>query len=181
MSDPIQPDEFQLFREHVADTIPIKSEYIEQFYHRPPPRPLPKSQNFNNVTKNTSITESEVITENFLDFYRPGVQLKLLQKLRQGHIEPQMELDLHGLNVVYAEETLKAFLIKCRKNTLRCIRIIHGKGAAHKDGQPSILKCKVNYWLRCYDDVLAFTSAPRWDGGTGAVYVLLRNSQKTSL
>ncbi|MHB8428784.1 MAG: Smr/MutS family protein, partial [Acidiferrobacterales bacterium] len=36
------------------------------------------------------------------------------------------------------------------------------------------LKGKVNSWLRQKDEVLAFCSAPRQDGGTGAVYVLLR-------
>jgi DNA-nicking Smr family endonuclease len=37
----------------------------------------------------------------------------------------------------------------------------------------------VNYWLRLYDQVLAFCSATRRDGGTGAVYVLLRNPNKS--
>jgi DNA-nicking Smr family endonuclease len=41
-----------------------------------------------------------------------------------------------------------------------------------------MLKRKVNYWLRLYEQVLAFCSANRRDGGTGAVYVLLRNPDK---
>ena len=41
-----------------------------------------------------------------------------------------------------------------------------------------MLKCKVNYWLRLREDVLAFCSATRGDGGTGAAYVLLRNPNK---
>jgi DNA-nicking Smr family endonuclease len=43
-----------------------------------------------------------------------------------------------------------------------------------------VLKCKVNYWLRLREDVLAFCSATRRDGGTGAVYVLLRNPDKSN-
>ena len=39
--------------------------------------------------------------------------------------------------------------------------------------QQPILKQKVNQWLRQRAEVLAFCSAPRFDGGTGAVYVLL--------
>jgi DNA-nicking Smr family endonuclease len=36
-----------------------------------------------------------------------------------------------------------------------------------------VLKQKTNQWLRQREEVLAFATAPRWDGGTGAVYVLL--------
>jgi DNA-nicking Smr family endonuclease len=38
----------------------------------------------------------------------------------------------------------------------------------------AVLKSAVNTWLRHHYDVLAFTSAKGIDGGTGAVYVLLR-------
>ncbi|HRY16587.1 MAG TPA: Smr/MutS family protein, partial [Candidatus Competibacteraceae bacterium] len=46
-----------------------------------------------------------------------------------------------------------------------------GKGSRHRG---PILKQKVNHWLRQRDEVLAFCSARAIDGGTGAVYVLLR-------
>jgi len=42
-----------------------------------------------------------------------------------------------------------------------------------------VLKRKVNYWLRLHEEVLAFCSATRRDGGTGAVYLLLRNPEKS--
>ena len=60
---------------------------------------------------------------------------------------------------------------------LRCAHIIHGKGYRSGERQP-VLKRKVNYWLRLRPDVLAFCSATPRDGGTGAVYVLLRNPDK---
>jgi DNA-nicking Smr family endonuclease len=41
-----------------------------------------------------------------------------------------------------------------------------------------VLKQKLNLWLRQREEVLAFTSAPRHDGGTGAAYILLRNPHK---
>ena len=55
--------------------------------------------------------------------------------------------------------------------------IIHGKGQGSKDQQP-ILKQKTNQWLRQRDEVLAFCSAPRWNGGTGATYVLLSRKHR---
>ncbi|MGH8521143.1 MAG: Smr/MutS family protein, partial [Gammaproteobacteria bacterium] len=37
-----------------------------------------------------------------------------------------------------------------------------------------VLKGKLNLWLQRRKDILAFSSARPADGGTGAVYVLLR-------
>ena len=37
-----------------------------------------------------------------------------------------------------------------------------------------LLKAQVDRWLRLRPDVLAFNSAPRHDGGTGALYVVLK-------
>lgn len=53
------------------------------------------------------------------------------------------------------------------------MRIVHGKGNGSRHRGP-VLKQKLNYWLRQRDEVLAFCSARPVDGGTGAVYVLLR-------
>jgi DNA-nicking Smr family endonuclease len=39
-----------------------------------------------------------------------------------------------------------------------------------------VLKGKVNHWLQQRDEVLAFCSARPVDGGTGAVYVLLKRA-----
>jgi DNA-nicking Smr family endonuclease len=53
------------------------------------------------------------------------------------------------------------------------VRIIHGKGLSSA-GKLPVLKGKVDAWLRQMDAVLAFCSARRNDGGTGALYVLLK-------
>lgn len=81
-------------------------------------------------------------------------------------------LDLHGLRVVEARLALAGFLAHAIRHRLRVVQIIHGKGYRSEDRQP-ILKQKINQWLRQRDEVLAFCSAPRFDGGTGAAYVLL--------
>jgi DNA-nicking Smr family endonuclease len=116
-------------------------------------------------------------THDFLLFSRPGVQRRVLADLQRGDIEVDLELDLHGLTVAYAQQLLDDFLTECARRRVRCARIIHGKGYRSTEGQP-VLKRKVNYWLRLYEQVLAFCSATRRDGSTGAVYVLLRNPDK---
>lgn len=174
---PLPPEEEQLFREEMADAVPMKQNRTEPFRRRLPPRPLPQPAHLLDEGADTDeLSEAEVQTGEFLEFARPGAQ-RQLQDLRRGHIEPTLDLDLHGLTVSYARETFDEFLLECRRRHVRCARIIHGKGYRSENQQP-VLKQKVNYWLRLREEVLAFCSATRRDGGTGAVYVLLRNPRK---
>jgi DNA-nicking Smr family endonuclease len=122
-------------------------------------------------------SENEIKTEDELKFYRPGIQQRLFRDLRRGRIRSELELDLHGFTANHARQTLEQFLGDCRQRKLRCARIIHGKGYGSKGQQP-VLKQKLNIWLRQHRDVLAFCSATPQDGGTGAVYVLLRSPHK---
>ena len=68
---------------------------------------------------------------------------------------------------------MRAFLAESLDARIQCVRIVHGKGLRSGPRGP-VLKASVNRWLRQWDDVLAFVTAPVRDGGTGAIYVLLR-------
>ncbi|MDX1434332.1 MAG: Smr/MutS family protein, partial [Gammaproteobacteria bacterium] len=106
-------------------------------------------------------------------FVRPGLQHKHLRKLRRGRLEIEAEADLHGMRARQADGVLHAFLDECRRRRLRCVRVIHGKGRGSHGGQ-AVLKWEVDRWLRQHDAVMAFCTAQPRDGGTGALYVLLR-------
>jgi len=172
----LQDHDYALFRAEVEDAVPLERESVEPFRERPAPfpRPQPAEPPAENLAL---LSETEVETHDFLLFVRPGLQKRVLLALQRGQIEPSLELDLHGLTADYAGTLLQTFLADCAARHLRCAKIIHGKGRGSARRQP-VLKCKVNYWLRLRADVLAFCSAPRHDGGTGAVYVLLRNPNK---
>lgn len=111
-----------------------------------------------------------------IQYLRPGVQKSVLRKLKKSAFRPVATLDLHGMTVPVAHQAVATFIMRNRRAQYCCVRIIHGKGLRTKQDQP-ILKRKVNHWLRHREDILAFTSAPSRDGGTGALYVLIR-SQK---
>lgn len=177
MKIPIHDADLALFREQVEDAQPIHHELAEPYRRRPPPFPLPREPELPEEGAEGVLAESEVVTHDFLLFARPGVQRRLIADLERGAIEVGLEVDLHGLGVALARRTLGEFLVECGHRRIRCARVIHGKGRGSSDRQP-ILKQKVNYWLRLCDQVLAFCSATRRDGGTGAVYVLLRNPNK---
>ena len=108
-----------------------------------------------------------------LSYCGPGVQDATFRKLRRGLYHVSAELDLHGMRTGEARAAIVHFLAGCLDRGVRCARIIHGKGLRSK-GEGPVLKQRLDGWLRQRDDVLAFCSARREDGGTGAAYVLLR-------
>ncbi len=167
-SDESGPEEEQ-FRAAVGDVKPLAQDRAEP--HRVRRRPLP-------LERPTGETEDEGFadvtgeTPELLDFMRPGVQHRLYDELRRGLIPPEATLDLHGMRVREAQLALARFLAQSLRQRRRCVRLIHGKGF-RSGGETPVLKQKVNQWLPQRPEVLAFCSAPRWDGGTGAAYVLL--------
>jgi DNA-nicking Smr family endonuclease len=108
-----------------------------------------------------------------LSFQRGGVRDQVLRRLRRGLIPSEDEIDLHGMNQTQARDQLADFIAHSRDAGLRCVKVVHGKGYRSGARGP-ILKTAVNLWLRRHLDVMAFTSAKVIDGGTGALYVLLR-------
>lgn len=116
---------------------------------------------------------AEIETGEELLYSRTGLQHGVLRKLRRGQIRIERELDLHGMTVAEARPALARFLAVCQNGRVRCVRIVHGKGHRSPHKRP-VLKGKLDAWLRARDEVLAYCSAPRHDGGTGAVYVLLK-------
>ena len=108
-------------------------------------------------------------------FVRRGLSSDLAAKLRRGHWSVQAELDLHGFTVDQAHDALSDFVVESRTLRLRCVRVIHGKGLTSPHKEP-VLKGKVRSWLAHWDEVLAYTEAPRHAGGSGAVVVLLKGS-----
>jgi DNA-nicking Smr family endonuclease len=174
-----QPHESEtaLFRHAIGNAAPIATDQAEPFHRRPPPVPIRQPQHLLEREDRATLSESEVETPEYLLFARPGVQKRLIADLQRGYLPIHLEVDLHGLTVVFAERVLDEFLRECAQQGVRCARIIHGKGARSAEGPP-VLKRKVNYWLRLREQVLAFASATRRDGGTGALYVLLRNPAK---
>lgn len=166
-----------LFRKLMSTVRPLKQD--KQTPYKNPRKPIAyKSKEDDETVKSSLLSdeyEPEYDTESGeeLFFARPGLQRTVLRKLRRGQFVVEAELDLHRNKVPEAREKISAFIYKARQQGQRCIRIIHGKGLSTKDKLP-VLKGKVNSWLRQKEEVLAFCSALQRDGGTGAVYVLLK-------
>jgi len=107
------------------------------------------------------------------DFVAPGVDRREIRKLKRGDHVPAERRDLHGMNAAEATAAVKHFLTTSRRKHHRCVCIVHGRGL-HSAGRTPVLKTSVRAVLRSDRSVLAFADAPASDGGSGAVYVLLR-------
>ncbi len=168
-----------LFRAAMADVRPIRTrQNAELRRRRPPPVPGQRHADDRAVLRELAHGErdgSELGAElgEALAYARPGLQRRTLRRLRRGEFSVMAELDLHGQTVDSARRLLTDFLNECHRRHLGCIRVIHGKGRRSSNAGP-VLKGQVDRWLRQRDDVLAFCSARPVDGGTGALYVLLR-------
>ncbi len=94
-------------------------------------------------------------------------------RLKRGQIAWEAGLDLHGYSLDEARLELEGFLKEAVGSRMRCVLVVHGKAWGSTADYP-VIKSHVNAWLREWPTVLAFCSAKESDGGTGAVYVLLR-------
>ena len=123
-------------------------------------------------------TAHEDVTDN--DFAANGIDRREIRKLKTGAYKIQGECDLHRMTSEHALAKVGRFIENGRHAGHRCICIIHGRGLHSKDYQP-ILKTRVRAYLRSHRSVLAYTDAPGSDGGSGAVYVLLRKQAHSGL
>ncbi|MCX7913563.1 MAG: Smr/MutS family protein [Thermodesulfovibrionales bacterium] len=107
--------------------------------------------------------------------YSAHYRKDILRRLHEKSFAVQDYIDLHGLTVDEAEKAVEIFIRKSLRNGLRCIKFIHGRGLRSPTGR-SALKEALIKWLtnRYHKYVIAFVTAPYFDGGLGAMYVLLR-------
>lgn len=174
----ISQDDVALFRQAVGDAVPVAQDRIAPYREPPPPIPHQLQRDEQQVLHDMlsdAVDDSDLETGEELFFCRTGLQHNLLKRLKRGYYSVCAELDLHGLNRDEARAALVAFLKECRTHSIYCVRIIHGKGNGSPQRRP-VLKGRVNHWLQQRAEVLAFCSARPADGGTGAVYVLLKRS-----
>lgn len=172
----LQANDAKHFRKLMADVRPLRHDKVHHSRPKPPPHPQQTEQDEARVMEELlhhPLDPLEIQDGDTMSFSRPGLRKTVLRKLRRGQYTIAAELDLHGMNTAAAELALQEFLQAARESNARCVRIIHGKGNRSSNRGP-VLKPLVNRWLRRRDEVLAFSSARPIDGGTGAVYVLLR-------
>jgi len=176
----VSSDERALFLDAVGEVDPVGTPNVAPVdTPKPPPRPRPQDDFETLMTSGGQLSDGFARDLDLVEqgetllYVRPGMQKNLVRRLRRGQFSRSGSLDLHGMTTEQARQAIGRFIAEHREDARRCVRIVHGKGNRSVDQRP-VLKQMVNHWLPQRDDVLAFCSAPEHDGGTGAVYVLLR-------
>jgi DNA-nicking Smr family endonuclease len=178
------PDARALFRSAVADAKPLKqvARVDLQVENSPTPGQLRRREA---AVIDTGLDPNPLSSEppmlygphDPLEFRRDGVQYGVFRKLKQGGYELESRLDLHRMFVEQAREAVFAFINDCMAHDLRTVIILHGKG--ERSETPAKLKNCVAHWLKALDSVQAYASAQPRHGGSGALYVLLRKSERS--
>lgn len=113
-----------------------------------------------------------VASQAVLSYRIATLQHKVFEDLKAGNLRWFEAVDLHGCTIEDARMAVLQIIQIAKDENQNVLKIVHGKGP------DAILKTYVNGWLRQHRDVLAFVSAPEKQGGTGAVLVLLKRTEK---
>lgn len=103
------------------------------------------------------------------------IDRRTMRALRRGQIRPEDRLDLHGMSQEDAHKSLVKFLQRSRADGKKCVIIITGRGKISQGG--GLLQNQTPKWLNSSllrQGIIAFSAAQASDGGSGAIYVLLR-------
>lgn len=177
-------EDFLLFSKEFSKIKVIKSDIAN--IKRPKPRPIDFTEIRKSATKVISTTNdydliprdsvTYVDPEDYLEWFKDGIQKKQISKLKKGRVSFLQTLDLHGMVVEDARSILSNFLNKVSFLQIRCVRIIHGKSIVHPGKNTAIIKSHVNEWLKNHPKILGFCSCLASHGGNGSIYVMLKSN-----
>ena len=94
------------------------------------------------------------------------------RRRRLRTLKPQRQIDLHGLTASGAVKRVDRFLQDCRRDGLRKILIIHGKGK-HSKTEP-VLARAIRTYIQRSPHAGEFGTPTKDYGGSGAIWVILR-------
>ncbi len=112
-----------------------------------------------------------------VDGWASGFDRRRLRDLRSGEIEPDVEIDLHGMTRAEAHTELVAAVRDAIARQQRCVLVVHGRSARGNAGP--VLRDALPAWLAEAPhgaSVLAFAAGEQQRGG--ATYVLLRRARR---
>ncbi len=178
------PDDEASFREAMSGVIPLSKNGRERIAglgknirpsHTPPNEEQEVMAHLRDLVDG-SIEMDITFSDEYIEGSISGVGRNIMKRLKKGEIPVQDYLDLHGLTQKDAETRVREFLVRSHGRGLQCVLIVHGRGLNSPDSIP-VLKERLPVWLNrgsARKIVIAFASARPYDGGTGAIYVLLR-------
>jgi len=102
---------------------------------------------------------------------RRAAHASIMDTLEDPRLEVEAECDLHGLTAAEAEREVHRFVRECQQNGKRWVLLVVGKGLHSPGGKGTLKDHMVDALSKraAARFVLAFRTAPRHLGGTGAL------------
>lgn len=179
----IDDDDFKAFQEEMKGVRPLKTKKKVEMVKDKVPEPSLIHRRQMAVTVETG--HDNHLTEEIIDLVHPldvldyrtdGVSLGVYRNLKRGQYPIDARLDLHRKKMLEARREVFQFIQDCQKYDVRSAIILHGKGELSEP--KAFLKSCVNTWLKQIPEVLAFHTAQKHHGGVGALYVLIKKSER---
>lgn len=176
----MNPDENDLFKHAMEDVTPLKSNNNVIWL---------KPSADTKVTQKMPEKAENFLIDGFIDvlplatpleFKAEGIQQGVLDKLRQGKYQLDASLNLLRQPVAECRRALFDFMQQARRDNLRNLLIIHGKGRDDR-AHANIVRSYLARWLQQFDEVQTFCIAQPYHGGSGALYVGLRKTEQARL
>jgi len=169
----------EIFREAMSDVREI-TEFRKILPGQPPnivPLPSQKDDSLDvlsDIVKGkTKIRLSD--TAEYIEWVSPRIRKDIAEKLHRGEFSVQDSIDLHGMTLVEAEESLSCFFRRAIQKRLFCVKVIHGRGLRSPQG-PVLKEALKKFLHRSFSKwTLAYATAKHSDGGLGATYIILKS------
>ncbi|WP_449244482.1 Smr/MutS family protein [Desulfobacca acetoxidans] len=179
-------DESSLFAVAMQEVIPLDRQgaHSVPYYARQCAPVVSVSEDVETLCRLTELVDGKghfdlSLSDEYVEGQVPYLDPRVVAALKAGVLPIQDYCDLHGLTVAGAQDCLRQFLALAAARDYRTVLVVHGRGRNSPDHLP-VLKSHLQQWLtmkRFRRQVLAFASAQPWDGGVGALYLLLRRLQ----
>lgn len=182
---PMTDEDLEAFAREMAGVSPLG--HADRLLLKRRPEHTPGQEYRRHTAQRPTARDENFLTTGFVEFIHPqavisfmrsGIQHGVFRKLRQGAYPVDAMLDLHQLTVEQARREVFSFIRDCMKHDVRTALINHGKGGRDPGRPAAMIKSHVAKWLPLFPEVMAFHSAQGFHGGTGAVYIMLRKSEK---
>jgi DNA-nicking Smr family endonuclease len=178
-------NETELFFQEMADVTPLKTDSKTQHEHYLAEHKPTAGQ----AVKQAALNEHEllqllslephVFSQKYPDeiiYHRhDGMQDAVFRQLRLGKYDIKTVLDVHQYSLHQARYSVVNCILGAYERGERNLLIIHGKGF-HSKPYTGMMKSAVFDWLTRIEQVVAFHSATPEQGGSGALFVMLKKS-----
>jgi DNA-nicking Smr family endonuclease len=182
-----QENDEEMFLKAMSDVTPLDRSHHERVPPAPPTKTPPRFLNQEEWEVYTHLVDlvsgdapfEMFCSDEYVEGFVLGLSPEILKKLRCGELSYQEYIDLHGYNRQQAHDVVTRFIHRSFTRGHRCVLIVSGRGLNSREKQP-ILKQSLVTWLTrapLKRLVLAFASARPYDGGAGALYVILRRNK----